>query len=120
MTPQEYINREQEIRQAEKEYPGVEVGEAYRRWKESRGEKPTFLSTGDQTVKDARRTLKEIAHKICDKCGGKAILEGVCGGCVEGRKGYKTKFTCEDCLHRELSTKEYMEWLKELSSSVKE
>jgi len=120
MTVEELIRREEEIQKATAEYPGLEIGEAYRRWKEKRGEKPIFLSTSDKTVQESYARVKEIAWKPCEKCGGKAILEAVCGGCVEGRKGYRSKFTCEDCLHRELSTKGYMEWLKELSSGQKQ
>jgi len=117
---EDYLKREEEIQQAVKEYPGLEIGEAYRKWKEARGEKPTFLSTGDKTVEEVKKAIKDAAWKPCEKCGGRAILEAVCGGCVEGRKGYRSKFTCEDCLHRELSTKGYMEWLKELSSGQKQ
>lgn len=120
MTPQGFLQREEEIRKALKEFPGMEMGAAYTKWKEARGEVATFLSTGDKTLEEAKQTIRESAWKTCEKCGGKAILESVCSGCVEGKKGYKSKWTCEECLHRELSTKEFMECLKELSSSLKE
>lgn len=116
MTPQEYLAREQEILEAKKVYPGVEIGEAYRRWKEAKGEVATMLQTSDESVELARKGLIASAWKPCEKCGGKAILESVCGGCVEGKKGYRSKFTCEICLHRELLKKDYLEVLKELNS----
>jgi hypothetical protein len=120
MTPQEFLQREEEIRKASAEFPDMEMGAAYAKWKEARGEEAVFLQAGDKSVEDAKRALIETAWKLCEKCGGKAILESICGGCVEGKKGYKSKFTCEDCLHRELSKEEYIWWLKELSSQLKE
>ena len=114
MTPEEFIIRDQEIKKAIAQYPDLEMGLAYKRWKEERGEKPTMLSTGDLSQTVASRTFRESGWKKCIKCGGKAFIESVCGGCVEGRKGYKSKYTCEDCLHRELSTQEYSEALLEL------
>lgn len=121
MTSQEYIVRAQEIREATKTYPGVEIGEAFQRWKETRGEVAVMLQTSDESIEHARKGLVEAAKKPCTQegCVGTMILESVCGGCVEGKKGYKSKWTCDECLHRELSKKEYMEWLKELSQQTK-
>lgn len=120
MTPEEYIKREAEIQEAVKTYPRLEMGEAYRTWKELRGESATMLTTGDKTVEYAKASLKEAAKKPCTVggCDGEMILEAVCGGCVEGRAGFKSKWTCSKCLYRELSKKEFMEWLKELSGSL--
>jgi len=119
MTADEYIKREQEIRDAQKAFPGVEMGEAYRRWKAERGETATILTTDDKTVEATKKTLKEAAKKPCTQpgCDGEMILESVCGGCVEGKAGYLSKWTCSKCLFRELSKKGYLEWLKELSGS---
>ena len=121
MTPHEYAVRTQEVRDAVKTYPGVEIGEAYRRWKEVRGEVATILQTSDESIQRARKGLTEAAKKPCTKegCVGTMILETICSGCVEGRKGYKTKWICQECLHRELSKKDYLGWLVELSSSQK-
>ena len=119
MTPDEYLKREEEIQLATKEFPGMEMMDAYMKWKQERGEQATWLNTGDPTIESIRKNIKEAAWKPCEKCGGKSILEPVCKGCVEGRKGYRSKFICEDCLHRELSIKDYMECLQELSSSLK-
>jgi len=117
MNPDDFVKREQEIIEAVKSFPGMEMGEAYRKWKEARGEKATMLSTGDKSVEAAKQVLKEAAKKPCTQngCDGEMILESVCGGCVEGKHGYKSKFICEKCLYRELSKKDYLEWLRELS-----
>ena len=117
MTPEEYIKREQEVREAVKAYPGREMGEAYRLWKAIRGEEVTMLSTGDKSIEAAKQVLKESAKKPCtqSECGGEMILESVCNGCVEGKAGYLSKWTCSKCLYRELSKKGFLEWLRELS-----
>lgn len=118
MTPQEFLQHEEEVRQATKEFPGMEMNAAYKKWKNARGEEPTYLNTWDKSIERAKQMIRESAWKPCEKCGGKAILESICGGCVEGRKGYKSKFTCEDCLHRELSKEEYTWWLKQLNQKT--
>jgi hypothetical protein len=118
MTSEEFANREWEVQQAIEAYPQDEMSESYRRWKETRGEEPTSLHTNDPTIVIAKQVIQQQAWRPCEKCGGRAVLEAVCGGCVEGRKGFKSKFTCEACLHRELSKKEYTEWLKDLTSSL--
>ena len=118
MTPEEYIKRSQEIQEAIKAYPEERnMSIAYRLWKEARGEKATMLSTGDKSVEAARQVLKESAKKPCTQagCDGEMILESVCNGCVEGKAGFKSKWTCSKCLFRELSKKDYLECLRELS-----
>jgi len=117
MTPEEYIKREQEIIEAQKVYPGMEMGEAYRLWKEARGEKATMLTSGDKQVEAVKRTLKEAAKKLCTQngCDGEMILESVCNGCVEGKAGFLSKWICSKCLYRELSKRGFLEWLKELN-----
>ena len=121
MTAEEYLKREIEINAAMKNYPQMEVGEAYRKWKEGRGEKAESLSTKDKTIDVAKEVIREAAKKPCTQagCTGEMFLESVCGGCVEGRAGFKSKWTCEICLYRELSKKEHLEWLRELASSLK-
>src|SRR3989304_2010172 len=111
MSPKQFLTKEQEVRQATKEFPGVEIGEAYRRWKELRGEQPLpKFSTGDRTLKLSKQYLLEKAKKPCEQegCDGVRELESICAGCVEGRLGYKSKWTCSKCLHRELSKKDYL------------
>lgn len=118
MTKEEFMQRQIEIQTATKLYPGLEIGEAYTKWKEARGEKATWLRTDDPTIEESKTALKESAKKPCTQagCGGTMTLEAVCGSCVEGRRGYLSKWTCEECLHRELSKKGYLEWLQELSN----
>ena len=98
------------------------MAQAYHKWREARGEKATKLQTSDKSIATVKAVLKESAKKPCTQlgCSGTMELESICGGCVEGKKGFKSKWTCSECLHRELSTKEYMTWLTELSSSLKE
>ncbi len=118
MTPQEYLQREIDIQEAHRLYSKLEIGEAYKKYKEERGEKAELLYTGDKNVVNIKQMLKEMAKRLCDRegCDGEQILESVCGGCVEGKAGYKSKWTCSKCLHRELSKKDYLECLRELSS----
>ncbi len=120
MTKEEFLKREEEIRFATEVYPTLEVGQAYARWKEERKERATSLNTGDKSVEQAKQALRKAAKKLCTQqgCEGIMVLEGICNGCVEGKVGYKSKWTCEKCLHRELSKKDYWEWLKELSGSL--
>lgn len=121
MTKNEFLIRESEIREALAEYPDLEMGEAYRRWKNARGEEPTYIHTGMEELHKIKAELRKSATRPCDQvgCPGIQHLEGICSGCIEGRKGYKSKWTCDECLHRELSKKEFLEWLKELSGSEK-
>ena len=120
MTPQEYIIRTQEMREATKTYPGVEMGEAFKRWKEARGEIAVMLQTSDESIELSRRGLVEVAKKPCTQegCTGIMVLESICSGCIEGKKGYKSKWICQECLHRELSKKDYMDILKELTIGI--
>jgi hypothetical protein len=111
MTPDEYVKRAQEIREAVSIYPELEVGEAYRLYKEAKGESAELLSTGDETIEMARQVVLNKVKKPCTQpgCFGSMLLEGVCEGCVEGKKGFKSKWTCEECLHRELLKIDYLE-----------
>jgi len=119
MTPEEYVKREQEIQEAVKTYPGMEMGEAFRQWKEARGEKATILTTGDKQVEAVKQILKEAAKKPCTQngCDGEMTLESVCNGCVEGKAGFRSKWTCSKCLFRELLKEDYLQLLKELSNA---
>jgi len=118
MTPEEYIKREQEIQEAIKAYPEERnISVAYRMWKKVRGEEVIQLNTGDKSIETARQVLKESAKKPCTQpgCDGEMILESICSGCVEGKAGYLSKWTCSKCLYRELSKKGFLEWLRELN-----
>jgi len=39
--------------------------------------------------------LKQVNIK-CPSCNAKMYKQGVCGGCAEGRKGYKIRLICEE------------------------
>lgn len=124
MDAQIFLTREQEVARAIKEFPELEMGEAYARWKRIRGEEPALrLNTADKTLKETKKDILKTAQRPCTqpRCKGTMFLESICGGCVEGRAGYKSKWTCDnpECLHRELSKREFMEWLQELSLQSK-
>ncbi len=118
MNREEFLKREQEVRQAVREYPKDDMQEAYRKWKGVRGEKPTLLQSADESIKAIKMEIKQSATKPCTQagCSGTMELEAVCGGCVEGRLGYKCKWTCSTCAHRELSKKDFYETLQEVVS----
>jgi len=118
MTSQEYMKRQMEVTEAMRKYPEMEIGAAYARWKTERGETATKLSTGDMDVTRAQEHIKIQLSQPCPKCEGKMELEGICTSCVEGRKGYKSKWTCPECMHRELSKRGVGEWMSELLSKV--
>lgn len=118
MTPEEYVKREREIQEAVKAYPEERnMSIAYRKWKKARGENAIQLNTGDKSIEAAKQVLKEAAKKPCTQtgCDGEMTLESVCNGCVEGKAGYLSKWTCSTCLCRELSKKGFLEWLRELN-----
>ena len=116
MTSTEYVKREKEIREATSNFPDLEIGEAYRRYKEAKGEAASRLQSDDPEIERAKKVILKTFKRPCDqpRCTGMQILEGVCEGCVEGKAGFKSKWTCEVCMKRELSTKIYLDWYDEL------
>jgi hypothetical protein len=119
MTPEEFIQREQEVREAVSIFPDLEIGEAYRQYKEAKGEAATLLSTDDPALKRAKAIILKTFVRPCNQigCAGEQLLEGVCEGCVEGKAGFKSKWTCKVCMSRELSKKPYLDWFVELSQN---
>jgi len=117
MTSDEFVKREQEIREAHSIFPDLEIGEAYRKYKEAKGEEATMLSTGDPTLDMAKRAVLQVFRRPCNQpgCSGTQVLEGVCEGCIEGKAGFKSKWTCETCMYRELSKRLYLDWYEELT-----
>ena len=113
--------RELEIRQAVAASPGLEIGAAYKKWKELRGEPAEMLlsADGDPLKKAMQDLTDQLRDRPCTKtgCTGTQRLEAVCAGCIEGQAGYKTKWTCRTCLHRDLSKETIDEWMLKLSSS---
>ena len=116
MTTEEFIQREKEIQEAHSIFPELEIGEAYRQYKEAKGETATMLSTDDPDLEAIKAVILKTFERPCTQlgCDGTQLLEGVCEGCVEGKAGFKSKWTCKTCMHRELSKKLYMEWYEEV------
>jgi hypothetical protein len=114
MTPNEFIQREKDIREAVAAFPDEEMGEAYRKWCMITKKDFTLLNTNDPTLKAVKAVLHQAMRRPCNQpsCDGEQILEGVCEGCVEGKAGYRSKWTCNKCMHRELSKKIYLEWFE--------
>ena len=110
-----------EIRQAVAASPGMEIGAAFKKWKTARGESAEMLVTADATP--SKKALQELTARLRCRpctgvgCGGTQVLESICSGCVEGRAGYKTKWTCNTCMHRDLSKEATEEWIIKLSTS---
>lgn len=120
MTPEEFIRREKEIQEAVSIFPELEIGEAYKKYKEAKGEEAVMLSTSDPSIAALTQVILKTYVRPCDQpgCDGEQVLEGVCEGCVEGKAGFKSKWTCKKCMHRELSKKLYMDWYEELKDGV--
>jgi len=112
--------RNLEIRLAAAASPGMEIGAAYKIWKTARGETPEMLLSSEEAPlkKEMQALAARLRERPCSKvgCGGSQYLEAICSGCIEGRAGYKTKWTCRICLHRDLSKESIEEWLIKLSS----
>ena len=117
MKTEDFVKREQEVREAHSIFPDLEIGEAYRKYKEAKGEEAIMLSTNDPELEKAKQAVLQVFRRPCTQpgCQGSQVLEGVCEGCIEGKAGYRSKWTCEVCMYRELSKKEYLDWYNELS-----
>jgi hypothetical protein len=116
MTPEDFIKREQEVREAHSIFPDLEIGEAYRQYKEAKGETASMLHTDDLSLQRAKAAILKTFVRPCTQpgCDGEQLLEGVCEGCVEGKAGFKSKWTCKKCMYRELSKRPYLDWYEEL------
>ena len=112
--------RSLEIRQAVAASPGMEIGAAYKKWKAAQGTTAKMLISAEQNL--LKKELTELQTRFRDRpctregCDGTQRLESVCNGCIEGQAGYKTKWTCRKCMHRDLSKESIEEWLIKLSS----
>ena len=113
--------RDNEIRLAGAAYPELEMGTAYKKWKEARGETAEMLLSADGGP--LKKAMQDLAARLRERpctakgCNGSQHLEAICSGCIEGQAGYKTKWTCRKCLHRDLSKETIGEWMLKLSSS---
>jgi hypothetical protein len=116
MTPEEFIQREKEIQEAISIFPDLEMGEAYQKYKEAKGETAEMINLTSEDYKAVKTVILKTFLRPCNQpgCDGEQLLEGVCEGCVEGKAGFKSKWTCQKCMFRELSKKQYMDWYEEL------
>jgi hypothetical protein len=113
------LNREQllehakDVRESQAQFPGMNITEAYIRYKKGKGETPRLLSSLDQRHIDAG--LKFFTTRSCTRsnCTGTMHLEPICPSCVEGKAGYNSKWTCDTCLDRDLSKKDFSDWFTE-------
>ena len=123
MEPNEFMEYEQDVREAQIAFPGMEMREAYVKFMtEIRKQEPRpMLSTGDKSLDAVKASIKQTLRKPCDQegCKGEKVLTGVCEGCAAGKKGFKTVWECEECLHREFSTKTFFEVYEEESKKEK-
>ena len=113
--------REIEIVAARVASPDLEIGAAYKKWKEARGETADMLLSSKTDV--LKNEIYDLANRLQERpctregCAGTQRLEAICTGCIEGQAGYKTKWTCKTCMHRDLSKESLNEWMLILSSS---
>lgn len=116
-----FRSRDADIRAAVRESPGLEIGAAYEKWLSARDRSPDRMLSGEFNAlkKEVEELTRLLRERPCTKegCDGTQYLEGICAGCIEGQAGYKTKWTCRKCLHRDLSKEDLNEWIQRLSSS---
>lgn len=110
MNREELLNHAKDIRESQAQFPGMDITEAYIRYKKSKGEKPRLLSSLDQADIQARLALYTTSACTQYGCKGTMHLEPVCPSCVEGKAGFQSKWTCDTCFFRELSKKDFSEW----------
>lgn len=119
MTPEEFMQRERDVREAIEAFPNMEMGEAYNKFMTEIKRKPPApkLSSGDRELKAIKSHIKSTLRRKCNQqeCNGEQVLQGVCDGCAAGKKGFKTVWECQECLVREYSTRPYFEWFEELN-----
>ena len=121
MTTEEYIEYEWDVREAAEAFPSMEVGAAYRKFMlEVKKQEPRpLLRSDDKSIPNSQakpivlRTFKRPCTQV--GCAGIQVLQGVCGGCAAGKKGYLSLWECEECLYREFSKRPYLDWYKELT-----
>lgn len=111
----ELIERAKHILQARVEYPGMNISEAFKLYCQNHNLNYENLTTEETNVmnkfEEEHRTKKLAKKCTKENCTGYMILEAVCGGCVEGKAGYKSKWTCTKCMHRELSKETVEHWI---------
>jgi len=119
MTPEEFIERERDTLEAHEMFPELEMREAYEKFMaEIRKKTPTpLLRTDDKSLKAVKTVILKSFKRPCNQpgCNGTQVLQGVCGGCAAGKKGFLSQWECDECLYREYSKRPYLDWYEELS-----
>ena len=119
MTPEEFVEYERDMREAQIVFPGMEMRAAYEKFMVEVKKKPPRprLSTSDPALRAAKATIMKTFRRPCNQpgCKGEQVLQGVCEGCAAGKKGFKSMWECEECLYREYSLKPYLDWYNELA-----
>lgn len=80
----------------------------------------------NELTDEAKQFIKEESEKMqkimpfC-KCGQQLNLMGVCGGCPQGKDGFKTKFICanKECGYEEYFKETLQEKINELKGVLK-
>ena len=122
MTPTEFIEYERDVQEAQIAFPGMEMGEAYQKFmreikkKESRGP----INFNDPELKKSKTIILKTFKRPCNQpgCPGTQVLQGVCGGCAAGKKGFLSQWECDECFYREFSKRPYLDWYEELTKGV--
>ena len=77
----------------------------------------------NELTEEAKRFIKEESERMVKimpfcKCGKQLNLMGVCGGCPQGKEGYKVKFFCT-CGFEEFFKVTFQEKINELKGVAK-
>jgi len=121
MTSEEFIAYQRDVTEAHQAFPDMEMGAAYRKFmleiKKQSPRKP--LNTKDKSLEAAKSMIKQTLRRPCTQegCSGTQIMQGVCEGCLAGKKGFKSLWECEECLYREYSKIPYLDWYNKLKGS---
>jgi len=122
MTPNDFIERERDMQEAQIAFPGMEMGEAYQKFmREIKKKEPQGpMDFNDPKLKAAKAIILGTFKRPCDQlgCNGTQVLQGVCSGCAAGKKGFLSQWECEECLYREFSKRPYLDWYEELTKGV--
>ncbi len=119
MIEKEYLEYEQDVREAQIAFPELEMRAAYVKFMQEvkKKEPQKKMSTGDRHLEAVKASIRGTFCRPCnqDGCRGRQVLQGVCEGCAAGKKGFKSLWECEECLYREYSRKSYLELYNELT-----
>jgi hypothetical protein len=102
--------REEQVRKAVAAYPGIPLDEAFEKWAKEHHVKHTVLKSSGAAAREAR--IKKHTQKRCPAkgCKGTVHLEAICSSCLDAKKGYNSKWTCDTCDYLSRSQKDFSEW----------